>query len=343
MLDGDALVTLTRRSYVHGFILAGAVAAVASSLVSGQALQSPPPSLCTTTVTLPPPAGRGGGAAPPGGAAPAAPAAAPAPDPTDLPRLTKVTDDFYVMQNANHNMVDQRAFGGNVAIYVTPAGVILFDSKYDRMHDHIVQAVKSVTSQPIKYLVLTHNHNDHSGGVARMQALGVTALISTEDRRHLLRMRKDGLPEMTYSRQANMFLGEKEVQLREFCGHTSGDTVAYLPGPRVLVGGDLVVTAEEIPQIVNYGDGGNWTDLIRSLNEIEKIDFDLVVGGHGPPLKKEEFRKHVAKMRGIYDRFRMLVREGLGPNEIVARMSKEFNWGEGPSAGQIAPMMIELK
>ncbi len=304
---------------------------------------SPTSSLCTTSVQLPspqaPPAGRAGG---PGGGQ-AGRGAQPAPAPTELPRLAKITDDVYVIRNVNDTVAEIGPFGGNVTIYLTDEGVILFDSKNDRMHDDIVAKVRSLTDKPIKYVVLTHNHADHAGGSAKMEAIGATVIISLEDREQLARGNQPGLPQMTYHGDAQMFLGGKQVVLREYCGHTRGDTVAFLPGPRVVIVGDLVTTPDTIPQIVNYGDGGNWTDMGKTLDELAKLDFDVMVGGHGPVLTKQEFLKHRDKVAAIRERLRALNRQGLSQEDITQTLLKEFNYGTGPGAAQIAPMMRELK
>ena len=71
--------------------------------------------------------------------------------------------------------------GGNVAVYVTNEGVILVDDKFDQDHDEIVAKVKSVTNQPVKYVLSTHYHADHSGGNAKF--LPTAEIISTANAR----------------------------------------------------------------------------------------------------------------------------------------------------------------
>src|SRR5262249_20205540 len=281
-------------------------------------------------------AGRGGARGGPAGPNAAA-------EPAALPKLVKVKDDVYVIQNQENTVAQIGPYGGNVTIYMTNDGVILFDSKNERMHDDIVSKVRSLTDKPIKYVVLTHNHADHSGGAAKMQQIGATVIISQEDREKMQRGNPPGLPQITYRERAQIFLGSTEVRLQEFCGHPDGDTIAYLPDARIVVAGDLVTTPDTIPQIVNYGDRGNWTDTGKALDEIAKIDFDFLIGGHGPVLTKQEFLKHRDKVAGIRERLRELNRQGKSQEEIRQTLIKEFNYGAGFEAGQIAPMMLELK
>src|SRR5450759_331419 len=89
------------------------------------------------------------------------------------PKLTvsKVKEDLYMIEGD----------GGNVAVYVTSEGVILVDDKYERDHEAIVAQVKSVTSQPVKYILSTHYHADHSGGNAKF--LPTAEIISTANAR----------------------------------------------------------------------------------------------------------------------------------------------------------------
>src|SRR5262245_18818422 len=330
------------------FACLGFVLVLVLSNVDGLAQQAPSPiapanSLCTMTVQVPATAGRGQAPpAGPGGAGRGGERGG-ATQPPGPPKLVKVKDDVYVIQNPENTVAQIGALGGNVTIYLTNDGVILIDSKNDQMHDDIVSKVRSLTDKPIKYVVLTHNHGDHSGGSAKMQQIGATVIISEEDRQNMQRGNQPGLPQITYHQRAQIFLGGKEVQLRDFCGHTDGDTVAYLPVPRVMVVGDLVTTPDTIPQIVNYGDRGNWTDMGKTLDEIAKMDFDFLVGGHGPVLTKQEFLKHRDKVAGIRERLRELNRQGKTQEEITQTLIKEFNYGGGFEAGQIPPMILELK
>src|SRR5690242_1529741 len=76
--------------------------------------------------------------------------------------LVKIRDDMYVIQNP--------LVPGNTTALITNEGVILVDDKFEIDHDSIVALLKTVTTQPIKYVINTHHHADHSGGNAKLQA-----------------------------------------------------------------------------------------------------------------------------------------------------------------------------
>ena len=95
--------------------------------------------------------------------------------------------------------------------------------------------------------------------------------------------------------------------------------------------------------IVNYADGGSWTDWSKSIDEILKMDFDVVIPGHGPAVTKPQLKDIRAKFGALQERVRTMNREKKTQEEIAQTLVKEFNWGAGPSAGQIPGMMIELR
>jgi cyclase len=259
-------------------------------------------------------------------------------------QLRKMKDNIYVIENAVTNLENIRKYGGNVLVYLTPDGVILVDCKFEPMHDDIMSKVKSLTDKPIKYVILTHNHADHAGGAAKMAASGATVIISTDDLENLARApNQTWLPEVSYSQRAQLRLGGKAVELNEVRGHTRGDTLVYFPAERVVESGDLFATVEELPYIVDYSSGGNWTDLSKEIDELLKLDFDVVVPGHGPPVTRQEVVKIRDRVVAIRERFRALNREKKSPEEIRDTLLKEFHWGGEPAPASIPGMIQELR
>jgi len=273
--------------------------------------------------------GRGPGAGPPG----------------PPPKLTKIKENIYVVENQAAKISDLAAYGGNATIYLTDKGVVLVDSKFERVHDDIRNKIKSLTNQPVKYLILTHNHPDHAEGAAKFEAEGAQVLISTEDRENLAKTaNQTWFPSLTYSGSATLFVGGKEIDVRETRGHTRGDSVVYFPAERVVCAGDLVTLPwDDIPLIVNYADGGNWTDWNHAIQELLKMDWDTLIPGHGPAIDKQQLTDLHNRMVRVIDRSRVLLREGKNQQEITQTLVKEFNWGTGPAAGVIPGMMTELR
>src|SRR5215467_9329187 len=259
-------------------------------------------------------------------------------------KLVKVRDDLYMIENMNTTVADIGMYGGNITVFLTNDGAVLVDSKNDRTHDDFVAKVKSLTDKPIKYVVLTHNHADHSAGAPKMQALGASIIISADDRENMARVpNAPWLPQFGYIGQAQLVVGGKEARLYQYRGHTRGDTVVYFPADRVVAMGDLLTTSDDIPLIVNYPDGGSWMDWSKSIDDVLKLDFDVAIPGHGPLVTKQQVLNIRNKMVAVRERIRALNREKKTQEEISEAVIKDFNWGMGPSAGNIPGMKQELR
>ena len=257
--------------------------------------------------------------------------------PPDL-AINKVKDDLYVIEGD----------GGNVAAYITNEGVILVDDKYEQDHDQIVAKVKSVTSQPIKYILSTHHHADHSGGNTKF--FSEAEIISTANARaNILAHKQSNAPNnmvparIVFTQETAVFLGGKEARARYFGrGHTNGDAVVYFPVLRTIHTGDLM--AGKTP-IIDYPGGGSLAEWTRTLDEAMKLDFDTVIPGHGPVTNKAgllAYRNDVEKLR---NRAAGLIRAGKSQEEIGKIMQAEFGWAPNGLQMQwsLPGMMTELK
>lgn len=246
---------------------------------------------------------------------------------------------MYLIENPGLTVSDIGQYGGNIVVYLTSDGVILVDSKNERIHDDVLAKLKTLTDKPVKYVILTHNHADHSSGAHLFAAEGAQVIISSADRENMARgANVQWLPPLTYSGQAKIFLGGKEVQLYEYRGHTRGDTVVFFPQERVLAMGDLLTTADTIPMIINAPDGGNWTDLTKSMDEILKIDFDTVIPGHGPMITKQGLRTIRDKLVKMEERVRAMNREKKTQEEITQAVRQEFGY-----TGNMASFIQEFR
>ncbi|HHX83504.1 MAG TPA: MBL fold metallo-hydrolase [Pseudomonadaceae bacterium] len=312
--------------------LSPALAAQGPLLDSGRTLAT----ACTQSVSLPPPAPA---LAPPGGFRfPAPPAAA-----AEVTRLQQVADGVYAIINLNDVvMPDLPLYGGNAAVILTDEGVVLVDAKTEAVHEELLAKLRSLTDAPIKYLILSHNHADHSAGTKRLQELGAT-VISSVDEAQRLAATTAAVPQIGYQQFAELSIGGQRMELIQLCGHTSADTVVWLPEARVLIAGDLVTTPDAIPQITNYDDGGSWTDMVLALDALAKLDFDFVIGGHGPVLTRQQFLDHRVRITAIRQRAQALVEAGSTDTQLAQALATEFNWGgPGPAAGNVTGMQAEF-
>jgi glyoxylase-like metal-dependent hydrolase (beta-lactamase superfamily II) len=252
--------------------------------------------------------------------------------------VNKVKDDLYELEGP----------GGNVAVYITDEGVILVDDKYEQDYENIMAKVKSVTSQPVKYILSTHHHADHSGG--NVKFVSSAQIISTANaRKNIVEHKQSNAPpnmvgaQIVFNDQSAVFLGGKEVRAYYLGrGHTKGDAVIYFPAIRTLHTGDLMAGSTPL---IDYPGGGSVVEWTKTLDAAMKLDFDTVIPGHGPVTTKANmlsYRNNVEKLR---NRAAGLIREGKSQEDVGKVMIAEFGWAADGLQMQwsLPGLMTELK
>lgn len=258
------------------------------------------------------------------------------------PKLTvnKVKDDLFVIEGD----------GGNVGVYITSEGVILIDDKYDQDHEGILASVKQVTPLPVKYVVSTHSHADHSGGNAKMFGSGAEIISTANARRNIVEKKQANAPpdvmpaRIVFTDETSVFLGGKEVRAHHYGrGHTDGDAIIYFPALRVVHTGDLFTSAAPF---IDYNSGGSVVEWTKTLDNLLKSgwDFDTVIPGHGPVSKKEDLLKYKTNMETMRNRVSSSLRGGKNKDEISKMLVSDFGWAAtGNGIRQIDTMLAELK
>ena len=245
--------------------------------------------------------------------------------------LVKVADDLY-------NIVGS---GGNVAVYVTDEGAIVIDDKFERNFDEIMANVKKVTDKPVKYLINTHHHGDHTGGNSKMIAAGVEILLHKNARANMVTGKLPGMSRVTFTDELQVVLGGKEVQARYFGrGHTNGDAVVFFPARRAIHMGDLMAGTTPL---IDYPNGGSLVEFTKTLDAVLKCDFDTVIPGHGAVQTKAELQTYRDNLGKLQTRAREQVRLGKSKEEIGQFMTANFGWGALQQRMSLDGMIAELK
>ncbi len=253
-------------------------------------------------------------------------------------KIDKLKDDLYVIAWA------QGVGGGNVAVYVTNEGVILVDDMFDRNHDEILAKVKSITNLPVKYVLNSHQHDDHAGGNAKMQTKGAEVIGHQRLRANMMALTQPGAPRVTFTKEMSVFLGGKEVRMLYYGrGHTGGDAIIYFPALKVIHTGDLFLTNPPQP-FIDFAQGGSAAEWTGTLDQTLKLDFDVAIPGHGPVSDRqgiEKFESNFAAMRG---RIQGMVRGGSSKDDVANTLVNEFHWAKGGLAvQQVDAFIAEMK
>jgi len=204
---------------------------------------------------------------------------------------------------------------GDVAVRVTPDGLIVVDDKFASQAADVFAQVKTVSALPVKYVLNTHHHGDHASGNAYVRdTLGVNIIAHRNIRENFLRIKQAGEPNITFANEGAVYLGGVEVQLRWFGrGHTNGDTVIYFPDLKTIHAGDLVIDAMPV---IDYPGGGSAIEFIATIDKLLTLDFDTMIPGHGKLMTKDEVRAYRARFQTMNDRMRMLIRTGVTKDQM---------------------------
>lgn len=219
---------------------------------------------------------------------------------------------------------------GDVALRVTPEGLILIDDKYPENVPDVLAQVKAVSSLPIKYLLNTHHHGDHASGNVTIRQMGIDIIAHKNIRANFLRIKQPGEPNIVFADQAAVYLGGVEVQLFYLGrGHTNGDTVIYFPDLKTVHTGDLII--DGMP-VIDYDGGGSAIEFVKTIDNLLKMDFDTMIPGHGRVMKKDDVRAYRARFAEMNRRMRELARKKIPKDQVQAQLKlDDLGWGDSVS------------
>lgn len=218
--------------------------------------------------------------------------------------------------------------GGNIGVRVTSEGVIVIDDKFPQDFEEIQSLVASVSNQPVKYIINTHHHGDHTGSNASF--LQVAEIIAHKNARlNMIRGDQPGRPPIVYSQETSVFLGDAEVRAYYFgTGHTDGDSVVYFPDLNTVHGGDLL---HGIAPFVDYANGGSTRGWVTTLNGMLTLDFDTAIPGHGAVMDRRDILDFRNQMEDIRAHMAGLIRGGTARSQAAdAIQTPDLSWTQVP-------------
>jgi cyclase len=236
-------------------------------------------------------------------------------------KTTDLGDNIYMLEGQ----------GGNITVAVGKDGIIIVDCQYAPLHDKIKAAIEAISSKPIKYLINTHFHGDHTGGNELFAKDGVTIVSQVNARNRLAAETSNGLtgaktppappaalPSDTYTNFSKIRLEGRVADLKHIANaHTDGDTYVWFKTANVLSTGDTF-THGRYPNI-DFANGGNIRGMIAATDAYLKLvnARTKIVPGHGPLADKAALMEYRTMLISAHDRMAKLVKEGKSEDEVV--------------------------
>src|SRR5947208_16761563 len=222
--------------------------------------------------------------------------------------------------------------GGNITVAVAKDGIIMVDGEFAPLHDKIKAAIATFSKLPIKYLINTHYHGDHTGGNEPFANDGVIIFAQENVRTRLEAGTTNGLtgaktppapkaalPSDTYTNFSKIRLSGRVADLKHIANaHTDGDTYVRFKTANILATGDTF-TNGRYPNI-DFANGGNIKGMIAAADTYLKLTNakSRIVPGHGPVADKKALTEYRAMLITARDRMDKLVRDGKSEDDAVA-------------------------
>jgi cyclase len=244
-------------------------------------------------------------------------------------KTNKISDNFYTLEGQ----------GGTIGVLVGPDGIFMVDDQFAPLTDKIVAAIKQISNQPIKYVVNTHVHGDHTGGNENLGRMGVTIVARNELRNRLMRpapaangtpgvpTKKEGLPTLTYEEPIQFRMdGETAVLIPIPRAHTDGDTMVRFVNNDVIMTGDFYRSIQ-YPNIDRVN-GGTLNGMINGLGQIvaRSGPNTKIIPGHGPTVDRNAVMMHRDMLLAVRDRISKMIDQGKSQDEVLAaKPTAEFD------------------
>jgi cyclase len=238
--------------------------------------------------------------------------------------------------------------GSNSIVRLTPDGVILVDTKLpgEANYTALMQQIRTVTPLPVKAVIVTHHHADHTGNndrflAAGAEVIGHAVLASSLDTYQF--DPRPAKPTTTYDgRERVVRLGGVEVRVLHLGrAHTGGDSVVYFPDVKVIATSDAVTTGATGP-LADYAGGGSFVGFAPVLEEMMKLDFDTAIPGAGPLITKADVATFWTKIQTVIERAKELVKAGVPADQLLKQI-KTDDLGWAPRIPMVDAFVAELK
>ncbi|WP_299113687.1 MBL fold metallo-hydrolase [uncultured Winogradskyella sp.] len=231
----------------------------------------------------------------------------------------KLSDNVYVLFGA----------GGNIGVSVGDDGVFVIDDQFAPLSEKILAEIKTLSDKPLKFLVNTHWHGDHTGGNVNMAKAGATIIAHDNVKARLLNPRRDGsnnpkeaLPVITFNDKLSITINNEPVAVFHVANaHTDGDALLYFTESNVLHTGDTYFKGRY--PYIDLKSGGSVKGYIEAAKRgLMVIDENTkIIPGHGSVSNKEEYKTFLKMLETIEANVSKAIADGKTEEDVKADAS----------------------
>jgi cyclase len=224
----------------------------------------------------------------------------------------KIADGVFVLMGG--------AAQGNILVSAGNDGIFLVDTMYAPMHDKIMAALAKISDKPIRYVVNTHVHGDHTAGNEAMAKLGAVIISHENMLKRMPAQPAAGLPVLTYTDSVTLHFNGEEIYIYHPApAHTDGDSIVYFRHANVMQVGDVPASLRY--NNIGVNEGGSVDGMIAAGEQVMKIanENTKIIPGHlGPVIGFQEIHQQLTMFRTVRDRVQSAIRAGKTVEEVVA-------------------------
>ena len=264
-------------------------------------------------------------------------------------KTTKLSDTTYMMVGA----------GGNLGLSVGEDAVFLIDDQFAPLTEKIKAAIAAITSKPVRFILNTHWHFDHTGGNENFANAGAILVAHENVRRRMSTDQfiefikstqpafpKAALPVVTFAQGLTFHLNGDEMRVTHIPrAHTDGDAIVQFVASDVIHMGDVYFSG--MYPFIDTSSGGTIDGTIAGCDQALAIakDSTRIIPGHGPLSNRAELKEYRDMLATVAARIRKLIADGKKVDEIVAAKPTadlDGKWGQGYVKGDKFAEMIAV-
>ncbi|QYA25696.1 MBL fold metallo-hydrolase [Gramella sp. MT6] len=235
--------------------------------------------------------------------------------------IIPVNDNVYMLKGA----------GGNIGVLTGDDGVFMIDDQFAQLTEKIKTAIGTISDQPIRFLVNTHHHGDHTGGNANFKKDDALIMAHENVRKRLslkdTDVKNDGLPIITFNDKMNLHINNNDIVIAHVHNaHTDGDALIYFPQSNVLNTGDTFFNGM-FPYIDLESGGSVDGDIKAAETGISLINENTkIIPGHGAIANRSDYKAYLNMLKTIRENVQKAMEEGATEDEIVnnEKLTSEF-------------------